>query len=134
MQVIISLFFTVNAGATVIRNNGQFVKGNSGNPYGSRGKALSLLSNELVILLGEKGKERWPQIVDKIIKMIEEEGNMTALRFFGDYVLGKPAETVNINNDSETNLLPQFATKEAREKASEIINRAMVEMQNITEH
>jgi len=109
----------------------QFGVGNKANPYGSRGKALSLLSNDLVMVLGEKGKERWPQIVDKIIKMIEEEGNIPALRFFGDYVLGKPTETIKIQDDSETDLLPQFATKEAREKASEILKRAMEEVKKI---
>ena len=83
------------------------------------------------MVLGEKGKEEWSEIADQIIKMIKE-GSIPALRFFGDYVLGKPTETINIQDDSATDLLPHLATKEAREKASEIFKRALEEVQNLS--
>jgi hydrogenase maturation factor len=132
LQVSISLPFTVNAGEQVIRNNGRFPKGNSGNPYGRRGRTASLISNEVVKIIQEEAKEEWPQIIKKVIKMVNEEGNIPALRWLSDYAIGKPTETINVIDDSATDLLPHLATKEAREKASEIFKRAMEEVQNLS--
>ena len=115
----------------MIRNNGQFVKGHSGNPYGRRGRTSSLVSNEIVRIIQEEAKEEWPLMIKKVIKMIKEEGNVQALRWLSDYAIGKPAETINIQDDSETELLPQFATKEARERAAEIFKKAIKEVEKI---
>ncbi|GEM_PF-3279330 len=132
MQVSISLPFTVNAGEQVIRNNGQFVKGNSGNPYGRRGRTSSLISNEIVKIIQEESKEEWPLMIKRVIKAVKEECNISALRWLSDYAIGKPTETINIQDDSDYDLIPQFATKKAREKASEIFRRALEEVQNLS--
>ena len=132
MQVSISLPFTVNAGEQVIRNNGQFVKGNSGNPYGRRGRTSSLISNEIVKIIQEESKEEWPLMIKRVIKAVKEECKISALRWLSDYAIGKPTETINIQDDSDYDLIPQFATKKAREKASEIFRRALEEVQNLS--
>ncbi len=83
--------------------------------------------------LGKKGKEGWGEIVDRIILMMKE-GNIPALRFFGDHVLGKPTETIFLTQDSDVDRFPLISTKEGRDKASKIIEQAMKDIEKLNEN
>ena len=94
---------------------------------------MSSASNEFLRIFQEEAKEEWPLMIKKVIKTVKEEGNIQGFKLICEYMIGKPTETINIQDDSDHNSIPQFATEEARERAMEIVNRAMAEINNISE-
>lgn len=72
-------------------------------------------------------------MLEKIIKEVEENGNIQAFKIICEYVIGKPKETISLTQESAADLLPFISSKEGRERAAEIFKQAMKEVEELNE-
>ena len=73
-------------------------------------------------------------MVKNFIKMVKEENNTQGFKLICEYMIGKPAETINVNNESVVDSLPFIASEEGRQRASEIFEKAMEEVEELNEN
>lgn len=83
-------------------DKGQFKKGMSGNPNGRPKSDFAL--NEHIINLANVELEDKKTMLEAVVAKVYDEalkGNMTAISFLSDRILGKPSQSIGIKDISD---------------------------------
>lgn len=83
-------------------NKGTFKKGASGNPKGRPTKDFAMV--EHIRNLGDVQTEDKKTVLEAVVSKVYEEalnGNMTAINFIADRVLGKPNQSIGIKDTTD---------------------------------
>ena len=81
----------------------QFKKGASGNPKGRPPKEFALIDHIREIANQPMGKTK-KTMLESVVNTVYQEalsGNMTAVNFLADRILGKPSQSIGIKDISE---------------------------------
>ena len=87
-----------------VRNEkGQFIKGHSGNP---RGRPIDQFKYQKKIDTATTLKD-WREIIEKAIEQAKR-GDAKARQWLSDYLLGKPIQSINMEQDGTIRFIVEY--------------------------